>query len=244
MTELPRYARFLDELAATRPELAAAARPYLDHLLDWDFRSSLDSTQATLAVEWYEELYGRGYPVETLEARVRLGPPGALRRAGARRANASSRSTARGRFPTATSTACSATPSRPTPPPSRSTTRNRASRSPACAARSVSRSRSTTRRRSTEPPPEAAHARTHTQAPLRHHRRLLHGGDRVPPRRRQGGELSALRAEPRSGVAALLRSGEAPLGAPLQAGMVRLGRRAWRTPCAPITRARRTGASQ
>ncbi|HEX2465184.1 MAG TPA: penicillin acylase family protein [Thermoanaerobaculia bacterium] len=67
MTELPRYARLLDELTATRPELAAAARPYLDHLVGWDYRSSLTSTQATLAVEWYEELYGRGYPVETLK---------------------------------------------------------------------------------------------------------------------------------------------------------------------------------
>ena len=67
MTELPRYARLLDQLAASRPDLAAAARPYLDHLLAWDYRSSLTSTQATLAVEWYEELYGRGYPVETLK---------------------------------------------------------------------------------------------------------------------------------------------------------------------------------
>jgi acyl-homoserine lactone acylase PvdQ len=67
MTELPRYARALDQLAATRPDVATAARPYLDHLLDWDYRSSLTSTQTTLAVEWYEELYGRGYPVETLK---------------------------------------------------------------------------------------------------------------------------------------------------------------------------------
>jgi acyl-homoserine lactone acylase PvdQ len=67
MTEIPGYARRLDELASTRPELAAAVRPYLDHLRDWDYRSSLTSTQATLAVEWYEELYGRGYPVETLK---------------------------------------------------------------------------------------------------------------------------------------------------------------------------------
>ena len=43
-------------------------RPYLDLLLDWDYRSSIDSTATTLAVEWYEVLYGRGYPVETLKA--------------------------------------------------------------------------------------------------------------------------------------------------------------------------------
>ena len=67
LTELARYARWLDQLTAGRPELVAAARPYLDHLLDWDYRSTLESTQATLAVEWYEELYGRGYPVETLK---------------------------------------------------------------------------------------------------------------------------------------------------------------------------------
>jgi len=66
MTEIPRYARWLDDLAGSHPEVAAA-RPYLDHLRDWDFRSTLESTQATLAVEWYEELYGRGYPVETLK---------------------------------------------------------------------------------------------------------------------------------------------------------------------------------
>jgi acyl-homoserine lactone acylase PvdQ len=67
MTEIPRYARALDQLAVSHPELASAARPYLDHLRQWDFRSTLESTQATLAVEWYEELYGRGYPVETLK---------------------------------------------------------------------------------------------------------------------------------------------------------------------------------
>ena len=44
---------------------------YLDHLLDWDCRSSIDSTQTTLCALWYEELYGRGYPVETLKAGVR-----------------------------------------------------------------------------------------------------------------------------------------------------------------------------
>jgi acyl-homoserine lactone acylase PvdQ len=66
MTEIPRYVRWLEELAAENPEVAAARR-YLEHLRDWDYRSTLESTQATLAVEWYEELYGRGYPVETLK---------------------------------------------------------------------------------------------------------------------------------------------------------------------------------
>ena len=67
MTELPVYGRRLETLARTDPELAARVRPYLEHLLDWDFKSSLTSTQTTLAVGWYEELYGRGYPVETLK---------------------------------------------------------------------------------------------------------------------------------------------------------------------------------
>ena len=67
MTELPSYARRLRTLEGADPDLAARVRPYLEHLLDWDFRSSLTSTQATLAVGWYEELYGRGYPVETLK---------------------------------------------------------------------------------------------------------------------------------------------------------------------------------
>jgi acyl-homoserine lactone acylase PvdQ len=67
MTEIPRYARRFSELATTRPALHEKVRPYFEHLLDWDFRSSIASTQTTLAVEWYEQLYGRGYPVETLK---------------------------------------------------------------------------------------------------------------------------------------------------------------------------------
>jgi penicillin amidase len=67
MTELPRYQRRFESLQHTHPELASEVRPYLEHLLDWDYRSSLKSTQTTLAVAWYEELYGRGYPVETLK---------------------------------------------------------------------------------------------------------------------------------------------------------------------------------
>jgi acyl-homoserine lactone acylase PvdQ len=68
MTELPVYARHFERLETSDPALAERVRPYLEHLLDWDYRSSLESTQATLAVEWYEQLYGRGYPVETLRA--------------------------------------------------------------------------------------------------------------------------------------------------------------------------------
>ncbi|MDA1076211.1 MAG: penicillin acylase family protein, partial [Proteobacteria bacterium] len=66
MTELPRYERWFAQLEDA--DLTRRVKPLLDHLLDWDYRSELDSTQATLAVAWYEELYGRGYPVETLKA--------------------------------------------------------------------------------------------------------------------------------------------------------------------------------
>ncbi|XOV82396.1 MAG: penicillin acylase family protein [bacterium] len=68
MTELPRYQHRFRQLEVTHPALADRVRPYLAHLLDWDFRSTIDSTATTLAVAWYEALYGRGYPVETLKA--------------------------------------------------------------------------------------------------------------------------------------------------------------------------------
>jgi len=68
LTELPRYARALEPLALRRPDLAARVRPYLDHLLDWDCKVTADSTQATLCAQWYDELYGPGYPAETLRA--------------------------------------------------------------------------------------------------------------------------------------------------------------------------------
>ncbi len=68
MTELPRYQAWFVDLEQEDPQRAREVRPYLEHLLDWDFRSSNESTQTTLVVEWYEQLYGRGYPVETLKA--------------------------------------------------------------------------------------------------------------------------------------------------------------------------------
>ncbi|HEV3005294.1 MAG TPA: penicillin acylase family protein, partial [Pirellulales bacterium] len=65
-TELPEYAKTLDELKRTDPALAAQAAPYLEHLLAWDCHIKADSTAATLCVAWYEELYGNGYPGEQL----------------------------------------------------------------------------------------------------------------------------------------------------------------------------------
>lgn len=76
MTELPRYRRWFEQLKLDDPALAATVEPYLDHLLDWDCKSSATSTQTTLCVEWYEQLYGRGYPVETLKEEYRTDIPG------------------------------------------------------------------------------------------------------------------------------------------------------------------------
>lgn len=67
MTELPRYERRFEALKESNPDLAERVRPYIEHLLDWDYTSSIESTHTTLTVEWYEQLYGRGYPVETLK---------------------------------------------------------------------------------------------------------------------------------------------------------------------------------
>jgi penicillin amidase len=67
MTELPRYAGWFEDLKKTNPDLAGRVAPYLEHLLDWDYKSTAASTQTTLCVEWYEQLYGRGYPVEDLK---------------------------------------------------------------------------------------------------------------------------------------------------------------------------------
>ncbi len=67
LSELPRYRRELAQLRDTNPQLASQVTPYLEHLLDWDCKGSVESTQATLCIAWYEELYGFGYPAETLK---------------------------------------------------------------------------------------------------------------------------------------------------------------------------------
>ncbi len=67
LTELPRYKRDLARLRETDPDLANRVTPYLEHLLDWNCKGSIDSTQTTLCIAWYEELYGFGYPAETLK---------------------------------------------------------------------------------------------------------------------------------------------------------------------------------
>ncbi|HVU87050.1 MAG TPA: penicillin acylase family protein [Pirellulales bacterium] len=67
LIEIPRYQRELELLKASNPELAAKAAPLIAHLADWDFRSSVTSTQTTLCAAWYQELYGTGYPAENLK---------------------------------------------------------------------------------------------------------------------------------------------------------------------------------
>ena len=68
LTELPKFKRDWDRLAKTDVDRAAKVEPYLDHLLDWDRRASLESTQTLLCLAWYEELYGLGYPAERLKS--------------------------------------------------------------------------------------------------------------------------------------------------------------------------------
>ncbi len=60
----------MPDLKQSDPELARQVAPYIEHLLAWDCRSTLESTAATLCVAWYEELYGSDYPGEELRPAV------------------------------------------------------------------------------------------------------------------------------------------------------------------------------
>lgn len=68
LTELPLLQIELERLQKDNPALATEISPFLAHLQNWDCKSSPESTQTTLCVAWYEELYGFGYPAETLKA--------------------------------------------------------------------------------------------------------------------------------------------------------------------------------
>jgi acyl-homoserine-lactone acylase len=68
LTNLPRLAVEHKALVESDSALAEKSKPYLDHLLNWDCRCSFESTQTPLCAMWYTELYGAGYPVETLKA--------------------------------------------------------------------------------------------------------------------------------------------------------------------------------
>lgn len=59
LTSLPVYRRELERVAADHPEIAAAARPYLDHFQGWDCRATGDCTRTALCLQWYTEMYGR-----------------------------------------------------------------------------------------------------------------------------------------------------------------------------------------
>jgi acyl-homoserine lactone acylase PvdQ len=68
MTELPVLQEDFARLQTADAELAKEVAPMMEHFKDWDCKSSMDSTQTTLCVAWYEELYSFGYPAETLKA--------------------------------------------------------------------------------------------------------------------------------------------------------------------------------
>lgn len=65
--EFPKYARALAKFEKSHPKLFNRVKPYLDHLIDWDYRITDVSSQATLCEAWYEELYGMDYPGEVLK---------------------------------------------------------------------------------------------------------------------------------------------------------------------------------
>jgi acyl-homoserine-lactone acylase len=67
LTEIPALAADYAKLKISDPQLAEEIAPYWKHLNEWDFRSAAESTQTTLTVAWYEQLYGFGYPAETLK---------------------------------------------------------------------------------------------------------------------------------------------------------------------------------
>ena len=66
LTEIPKLADDYERLKQQQ-DLAKSVAVYWQHLNSWDFRSTVESTQTTLALAWYEELYGLGYPAETLK---------------------------------------------------------------------------------------------------------------------------------------------------------------------------------
>ncbi|MBI1785571.1 penicillin acylase family protein, partial [Candidatus Sumerlaeota bacterium] len=67
MNELPRYKERFEELKKTDPDMAAKVEPYLNFLLDWDCKSTNESAQTTLCVEWYNQMYDGFYPAENFK---------------------------------------------------------------------------------------------------------------------------------------------------------------------------------
>ncbi|MEM7230839.1 MAG: penicillin acylase family protein, partial [Planctomycetota bacterium] len=74
LVQLPRLRREFQKLKETHPDLAAKAAPYFEHFDGWDYRMEHDSTQGSLCLAWYWELYGTGYPGETIKSKFRKEP--------------------------------------------------------------------------------------------------------------------------------------------------------------------------
>ncbi len=74
MFELPRLERHFERLKEHKPELAEAARPYFEYLLDWDYKVAADDAKGTLCYYWYEELHGMNPPPPDLKAEYMAEP--------------------------------------------------------------------------------------------------------------------------------------------------------------------------
>ncbi len=68
INELPRLKLQFASLKQRNAELAEKTREYFEHFDGWDCRITQDCTRSPLCAAWYEELYGFGYPAETLKA--------------------------------------------------------------------------------------------------------------------------------------------------------------------------------
>ena len=217
MTELPRYARRLQTLERTDPELAARVRPYLEHLLDWDFKSSLTSTQATLGGRLVRGALRPRLPGRDPEARVYGRHGSTLPGPGTGRLKAH-------RALRRLACALRRHPPHPAPrQPARQLRRSLLGQR----AEPAARRRPGPARRGVHAVPLAAHharKRRRAQAALRRDRRLVHGRLRVRGEG-AGSELPPLRPEPSPPVAPLLRPGPAALGEAVQAGVALLGGR-------------------
>jgi acyl-homoserine lactone acylase PvdQ len=62
MIMMPGIEKAFAQLEKEDPTLAQELAPYVEHLLGWDFDADLDSTEATLCLAWYMELYAMGDP--------------------------------------------------------------------------------------------------------------------------------------------------------------------------------------
>jgi len=61
ITEMPKYKAQFEKLQRTDPDLARQTEPFLEHLLHWDGRGGENSSQATLCLQWYQEMAGPGF---------------------------------------------------------------------------------------------------------------------------------------------------------------------------------------